>query len=158
MVNRRGFVIQLSGVMAGGVLGQRLLAEVKSGGGKPTAITVYKSKSCGCCAEWVVHVRENGFEPAVHDEEDMDAIKAQLGVPEGVRSCHTALVDKYLIEGHVPAADIKRLLAERPRVAGLAVPGMPSHSPGMAPAGAKIEGFEVVAFQLSGSTQGFARY
>jgi hypothetical protein len=158
MANRRGFVIQLSGVMAAGVLGRRLLAEVKSAGAKPTAITVYKSKSCGCCAEWVEHVRDNGFEPAVHDEEDMDAIKAQLGVPEGVRSCHTALVDKYLIEGHVPAADIKRLLAERPRVAGLAVPGMPSHTPGMAPAGAKIEGFEVVAFQLSGSRKAFARY
>jgi hypothetical protein len=158
MINRRGFVMQLSGVMAAGVLGRRLFAEVKRSGGKPTAITVYKSKTCGCCVEWVDHVRQNGFEPTVHDEEDMDAIKAHLGVPEGVRSCHTALVDKYLIEGHVPAADIKRLLAERPKATGLAVPGMPSHTPGMAPAGAKIEGFEVVAFQLDGTTKTFARY
>jgi hypothetical protein len=157
MIDRRGFMMRLSGVVAAGVLGQRLAAQVRTVG-KPVAITVYKSKTCGCCAEWVDYLAENGFAPAVHDEEDMDAIKAELGVPEGVRSCHTALADKYLIEGHVPAAEIKRLLAEHPKVAGLAVPGMPSHSPGMAPPGAKIEGFEVVAFQLSGSTKTFARY
>ena len=157
MIDRRGFVIRLSGVALTGVLGRRLAAEVRTLE-KPTAITVYKSKSCGCCAEWVDYLGRNGFEPTVHDEEDMDAIKAELGVPEAVRSCHTALVDKYLIEGHVPAADIKRLIAEHPKVAGLAVPGMPSHTPGMAPEGAKIQGFEVVAFQLSGSTKTFARY
>lgn len=156
MIDRREFVIRLSGVALAGVLGRRLAAEVRTL--KPTAITVYKSKSCGCCAEWVDYMGKNGFAPMVHDEEDMDTIKAQLGVPEGVRSCHTALVDKYLIEGHVPAADIKRLIAEHPKVAGLAVPGMPSHTPGMAPEGSQIQGFEVVAFQLSGSTKTFARY
>ena len=140
MMNRRGFVIQLSGVMAAGVLGRRLFAEVTGSGGKPTAITVYKSKSCGCCVEWVDYLRQNGFEPTVHDEEDMDAIKAELGVPGGVRSCHTAVVDKYLIEGHVPAADIKRLLAERPKATGLAVPGMPPHTPGMAVGGGENRG------------------
>jgi hypothetical protein len=158
MLNRRAFVVQISGMVAAGALSRRLAAELVGNGGKPTNITVYKSASCGCCTEWVEHVRKNGFEPTVHDEEDMDAIKAQLGVPSEVRSCHTALADKYLIEGHVPAADIKRLLAEHPTVAGLAVPGMPSHVPGMAPAGARIEGFEVVSFQLNGTTKTFARY
>jgi hypothetical protein len=158
MVNRRAFVIQVAGVVTAGILGRQLAAQVGGNRGKPTAMTVYKSKTCGCCAEWVDYVRKNGFEPSVHDEEDMDTIKSQLGVPAGVHSCHTALVGKYLIEGHVPAADIKRLLDEHPAVAGLAVPGMPSHTPGMAPAGAKIEGFEVVAFQLNGTTNRFARY
>jgi hypothetical protein len=156
MINRRGFVIRLSGLVAAG-MAPRLAAQV-SPFAKPTAITIYKSKSCGCCAEWVDHVRKNGFEPSVHDEEGMDAIKDELGVPQGVRSCHTAVVGKYLIEGHVPASDIHRLLAEQPGVTGLAVPGMPSGTPGMAPPGAKIAGFEVVAFQLDGTTKSFSRY
>jgi hypothetical protein len=155
MITRRTFVIHLSGVVIAGVAGRRLAAQVD---GKPTPITVYKSSSCGCCAKWVDHVRDNGFKPAVHDEEDMDTIKAQLGVPAGVRSCHTALVGKYLIEGHVPAADIHRLLSEQSRVAGLAVPEMPSGTPGMAPPGARIADFEVVSFQLDGTTRTFARY
>jgi hypothetical protein len=158
MLDRRAFVIQLSGVAAAGALSRRLAAEIVGSRGKPTKITVYKSASCRCCAEWVEYVRKNGFETTVHDEEDMDAIKAQLGVPEGVRSCHTALADKYLIEGHVPAGDIERLLAEHPAVAGLAVPGMPPKTPGMATEGSKIEGFEVVSFQLNGTTKAFARY
>jgi hypothetical protein len=158
MIDRRAFVIRVSGLIAGGMAGTRLAAEVSGSSAKPMAITVYKSSSCGCCTSWVEYVRDNGFEPTVHDEEDMDAIKAQLGVPEGVRSCHTALVGKYLIEGHVPASDIKRLVAEQAGVAGLAVPGMPSGTPGMAQAGAKIAGFEVVAFQQDGTTKTFARY
>jgi hypothetical protein len=158
MIDRRAFVIRISGLVAAGVAGTRVAAQVSGSSAKPTAITVYKSSSCGCCAKWLDHVRDNGFKPTVHDEEDMDAIKAQLGVPVAVRSCHTALVGSYLIEGHVPASDIKRLVAEQPRVAGLAVPGMPSGTPGMAEPGAKIAGFEVVAFQLDGTTKTFARY
>jgi hypothetical protein len=157
MINRRDFVLRISGLVAGGVAGQRLAAQLP-GSLKPSPITVYKSSTCGCCAKWVDYVRDNGFEPAVKDEEDMDAIKEHLGVPEGVRSCHTALLGKYLIEGHVPAADMHRLLREQPRVTGLAVPGMPSATPGMAPPGAKITGFEVVAFQLDGTTEILARY
>jgi hypothetical protein len=158
MIDRRTFMIRVSGLVAAGVAGARLAAQVPGSSAKPTPITVYKSSSCECCVKWVDHVRDNGFEPTVRDEEDMDAIKTQLGVPEGVRSCHTALVGKYLIEGHVPASDIKRLAKEQPRVIGLAVPGMPSGTPGMAPPGAKIAGFEVVAFQLDGTTRAFARY
>jgi hypothetical protein len=155
MIHRRMFLIQLSG-LAAGVSGARLLAQ--TGGEKPVPMTVYKSSSCGCCAKWVDYVRSGGFAPTVHDEEDMDAIKAQLGVPSGVHSCHTAIVGRYLIEGHVPAPDIQRLLAARPKVAGLAVPGMPSSTPGMAGPGAPITDFEVVAFQLDGATTSFARY
>jgi hypothetical protein len=158
MIDRRAFVIRVSGLVAAGVAGGQLAAQVAGSSAKPTPITIYKSSSCECCAKWVSHVRDNGFEATVRDEEDMDAIKAQLGVPEGVRSCHTALVGKYLIEGHVPASDIQRLVKQQPRVLGLAVPGMPSDTPGMAQPGAKIAGFEVVAFQLDGTTRVFARY
>jgi hypothetical protein len=158
MIDRRTFMIRVSGLVAAGVAGARLAAQVPGSSAKPTPITVYKSSSCECCVKWVDHVRDNGFEPTVRDEEDMDAIKTELGIPEGVRSCHTALVGKYLIEGHVPASDIQRLVGQQPRVIGLAVPGMPSGTPGMAPPGAKIAGFEVVAFQLDGTTRTFARY
>jgi hypothetical protein len=87
----------------------------------------------------------------------MDQLKDELGVPGPLRSCHTALIDGYLIEGHVPASDIRRVLAERPKVAGLAVPGMPAGSPGMAEPG-KEGDYKVVAFQLSGSTTEYARH
>jgi len=94
----------------------------------------------------------------VHDQEEMDALKDEMGVPPDVRSCHTAIVDKYLIEGHVPASDIRRLLADRPKTLGLAVPGMPPLTPGMAPAGVKPKDFEVISFQPDGSTKVFARH
>jgi hypothetical protein len=123
-----------------------------------TPVTVYKSRTCGCCAKWVDHLRAEGFDPRVHDEETMDQIKDELGVPQAVRSCHTALAGKYLIEGHVPARDIRKLLRYRPKVAGLAVPGMPGGTPGMAEPGTQPSGFEVVAFQLDGKTELFARY
>jgi hypothetical protein len=158
MINRRTFVVRFSGLLAAGVAGPRFGAQVTRSSAKPTPMTVYKSSSCGCCAKWVEHVRANGFEPTIHDEEDMDAVKARLGIPQGVQSCHTAVVGKYLIEGHVPAADIKRLLEQQTKTIGLAVPGMPSATPGMAPPGAKIGGFEVVAFALDGTTRSFARY
>lgn len=158
MIDRRRFVIRVAGLVAAGVACGRPASPVAGSSAKPTPITIYKSSSCECCAKWVDHVRGNGFEPTVHDEEDMDAIKAQLGVPQDVWSCHTALVGKYLIEGHVPAADIRRLVKDQPKITGLAVPGMPSGSPGMAPPGAKITGFEVLAFELDGTTKRFARY
>jgi hypothetical protein len=158
MIDRRGFVMRLVGLIGAGVSGRGLTAQLPTIRRDPTPITVYKSSSCGCCAKWVDHLRANGFAPAVHDEEEMDGLKDELGIPQAVRSCHTALVEKYLIEGHVPAQDIRRLLRERPSMAGLAVPEMPKGTPGMAPPGAKIQGFEVIAFQLDGATRTFARY
>ncbi|HJR17145.1 MAG TPA: DUF411 domain-containing protein [Gemmatimonadales bacterium] len=157
-MKRRVFVARLAGVAALGLTGRRLWAELPAFAPEPTPITVYKSSSCGCCTKWVDHIRASGFAPTVHDEEEMDNLKDMLGIPAGVRSCHTALVEKYFIEGHVPAADIRRLLAERPRAAGLAVPDMPPLTPGMAPAGVEPRDFEVVAFQSDGSTRVFARH
>jgi hypothetical protein len=124
----------------------------------PTPMTVYKSRTCGCCAKWVEHARAEGFDVQVHDEESMDQLKSELGVPPAVRSCHTAVVGRYLIEGHVPASDIREALRRRPKAAGLAVPGMPGGTPGMAEPGAPIEGFEVLVFQSNGSTGVFARH
>ena len=158
MLSRRAFVVRVTGLVAGGLAGRRLIAQSSLFQLSPTPITVYKSSSCVCCAKWVDHVRANGFAPVVHDEENMEAIKDDLGVPDGLRSCHTALVDKYVIEGHVPAADIRRLLADKVKVAGLAVPGMSQGTPGMAPPGAPIAGFEVVGFQSDGTTRTFASY
>ena len=157
MMQRRVFVARIAGLVAVGVVGRRLWGEVPGGMGS-TPITVYKSTTCGCCTKWVDHIRANGFAPVVHDEEEMEALKNKLKVPEGVRSCHTAQIDGYLIEGHVPASDIRRLLAERPKTAGLAVPGMPPLTPGMAPPGVDPRDYEVVSFQLDGSTRLFARH
>ncbi|OFZ96511.1 MAG: hypothetical protein A2Z64_10500 [Betaproteobacteria bacterium RIFCSPLOWO2_02_67_12] len=94
-------------------------------------VTVYKSPTCGCCGDWVKHLRANGFRLEVHDLGDVSPIRRRYGVPGKLASCHTAVVAGYAIEGHVPAADIKRLLRERPKVIGLAVPGMVIGSPGM---------------------------
>ncbi|MGI8818245.1 MAG: DUF411 domain-containing protein, partial [Gemmatimonadales bacterium] len=122
MIQRRRFVVRIAGLVAVGVTGGRLWAQLP-GGTSPTPITVYKSSTCDCCTKWVDHIRASGFSPVVHDQEEMDALKDEMGVPPDVRSCHTAIVDKYLIEGHVPASDIRRLLADRPKTLGLAVPG-----------------------------------
>jgi len=156
MITRRDFVAQAAGLALGALGGRRLWAG--SGTGPGTAITIYKSATCGCCAKWVDHLRANGFVPAVHDEQDMDAIKDNMGVPKGVRSCHTALLGRYLVEGHVPASDLRRLLADRPAVAGLAVPGMPKSAPGMAVPGDTHEAYEVVSFTRDGKTALFARH
>ncbi len=156
MIPRRAFLAQAAALAAGALGARRLPAQRDAEPG--TTITVYKSASCGCCAKWVDHLRANGFAPVVHDEEDMDAIKAEMGVPKDVRSCHTALLDRYLVEGHVPAADLRRLLAERPSVDGLAVPGMPKSTPGMAVPGDPHEPYEVVAFARDGKTTRFAQH
>ena len=94
-------------------------------------IVVYKNPTCDCCGKWVEHLKEAGFTVEVRDELEMRAVKKSLGIPARFSACHTATVGGYLIEGHVPATDIKRLLQERPKAQGLAVPGMPVGSPGM---------------------------
>jgi hypothetical protein len=125
---------------------------------KPIAITVYKDPSCGCCTKWVSHLQANGFAPDVHDRSDMDTLKDSLGVPAALRSCHTAVAGKYVIEGHVPAADVKRLLATKPAgTLGLAAPGMPAGSPGME-MGPRHDRYDVIAFGAKGSTNVFAQH
>jgi hypothetical protein len=121
-------------------------------------VQVYKSPTCGCCANWVKHLQQHGFTTRVTDTNDMASIKAQRGVPARAQSCHTAVVDGYVLEGHVPAADVQRLLRERPAVAGLAVPGMPIGSPGMEVPGQKPQAYDVVAFDKQGQTRVYASH
>jgi hypothetical protein len=119
-------------------------------------IEVYKSPTCGCCTKWIAHLGANGFEVKAHDVDDMTATRAALGVPQALGSCHTASIGGYLIEGHVPAKDILRLLGERPSAAGLAVPGMPRGSPGME--GDIKDPYDVLLFQLNGRYTVYQRY
>ena len=121
-------------------------------------VTVYKDPSCGCCRKWVDHLVANGFAPTTRDRTDMDALKDSLGVPKALRSCHTAVAGKYLVEGHVPAADLKRLLSTKPKdVRGLAVPGMPGGSPGMEMPG-RSDHYDVIAFSTGGKSRLFASH
>lgn len=121
-----------------------------------TAVSVYKSPTCGCCEKWVEHMRAHGFAVTATNMPDVTALKTKHGVPEQLRSCHTSLVGGYVIEGHVPAEDIRRLLRERPAIVGLAAPGMPAGSPGMDMPGAPA--FDVIAFDRDGRTKVFATH
>jgi len=120
------------------------------------AITVYKSPTCGCCTAWVDHMKANGFAVTVRDMDNVAPIKADAGVPGRLQSCHTAIVQGYAIEGHVPADLVKKLLAEKPKVAGLAVPGMPIGSPGMEQGNTK-QPYEVLTFDAQGRSTVYAR-
>lgn len=120
-------------------------------------IDVYKSPTCGCCSKWVDHLKANGFTVRAHDTENVVAHKIRLGVPAGYGSCHTAEVGGYVVEGHVPAKEIKRMLKEKPRARGLAVPAMPTGSPGMETAGRK-DAYDVFLVNRDGSTMTFAHY
>lgn len=122
-----------------------------------TRVTVFKDPNCGCCQEWVKHLRKHSFEVAVRDTSDVRGAKTAGRVPERLHSCHTAFVGGYVVEGHVPAADIRRLLNEKPRVAGIAVAGMPAGSPGME-MGSRKDPYEVIAFKRDGTTRVFARH
>ncbi|MCP3662348.1 MAG: DUF411 domain-containing protein [Gammaproteobacteria bacterium] len=117
-------------------------------------VVVYKSPTCGCCKGWISHLKENGFSVEVHDRSNLNSIKAELGVPRHLQSCHTAKVEGYVVEGHVPADVIVRLLKEKPRIKGLAVPGMPMGSPGME--GPRNDAYDVLTFQSNGKTTVFA--
>jgi hypothetical protein len=116
--------------------------------GEKQVITVHKDPTCGCCSGWVEHLQRAGFEIKVLDTKDLDAVKQRFGVPEDLAACHTAEVSTYVVEGHVPAAALKRFLAEKPTATGLAVPGMPIGSPGME--GGTPEPYEVVLFGPAG--------
>ena len=122
-----------------------------------TTVTVYKSPSCGCCTDWVDHLQANGFDVKVIKMNDMQGIKAEHGVAPHLSSCHTALVDGYVVEGHVPADLILKMLEERPEIAGLTVPGMPVGAPGMEVAGQPAQPYVVLAFDAQGRTAVYAR-
>ncbi len=119
-------------------------------------LEVYKSPWCGCCGAWVDHMHAAGFDVRVNEIEDLAPIKEQYGVDPDLQSCHTAVIDGYVIEGHVPAQDVLRLLTERPAATGLSVPGMPVGSPGMEH-GARRDPYEVILFSPSGRSA-YARY
>jgi hypothetical protein len=122
------------------------------------AIKVYKDPSCGCCGAWIDHLKAEGFKTEVDDGQDMAAIKAKYGVPDDLTSCHTGVTGGYAIEGHVPAADIKRLLKENPKALGIAVPGMPVNSPGMEVPGQPDERYTVWLFAKDGRRSAFAKH
>ena len=121
---------------------------------KSPTITVYKDPGCGCCKSWIEHLIKHGYRVDAKDTPAMTEVKRTLGIPDRLSACHTAVVNGYLIEGHVPAADIARLLKEKPKVAGLAVPGMPMGSPGME--GASADHYDIVAFEKGGKQRVFA--
>jgi hypothetical protein len=127
---------------------------------RPAAPTVhvYKSPTCGCCGKWVEHLEANGFTTMVTEMDDVAVVKDKHNVPAEARSCHTGVVDGYVIEGHVPAADVHRLLKERPAVLGIAVPGMPIGSPGMEIPGSKPQPFRTMSFDKQGELKVFASH
>jgi hypothetical protein len=146
-ITRRSFLGATAASLALGTLG-------RAGAQSPVLVSVYKSPACGCCGEWIKHMRANGFRVETHDVADVLPIKRRYGVPYELASCHTAVVSGYALEGHVPAGDVQKLLSERPRVRGLAVPGMVPGSPGME---GPAEAYATLAFDDRG-TRVFARH
>jgi hypothetical protein len=126
--------------------------------GSLPVVEVYKTATCGCCAKWVDHMRAAKFQTRVTDlsQDELNQVKAKHGLPPRLGSCHTALVGGYVVEGHIPAESVKRLLKERPAIAGIAVPGMPTGSPGMEVPGAPTPPYSVLAFDKQGGLQVFA--
>ena len=158
MITGLGLGVALAAAGAGALLvnrpavaGDASRASALSAQGNGQLVTVYRSPTCGCCKAWEDHLRENGFTVESVETRAMDVVKTENGVPRPLLSCHTAIVDGYVIEGHVPAADIARLLSERPAVRGLAVPGMPTGSPGMETPGREAQPYEVFAFSDDGA-------
>lgn len=121
-----------------------------------TQIEVFKSPYCGCCEKWVEHMEKNGFKVSAHNVNDVPAARKNLGMPDRFGSCHTAKIGGYVVEGHVPAADVQRLLKEKPKAIGLAAPGMPQGSPGMETA--TPVPYETLLIQADGSARLFAKH
>lgn len=126
--------------------------------GQGVGVVVHKTPTCGCCGDWVEHLRESGFDVTVRDLDDLSPVKERVGVPYGLGSCHTAEVEGYFVEGHVPAQDVERLLAERPDARGLTVPGMPLGSPGMEVPSGEVQPYDVLLVKHDGSTAVFASH
>lgn len=137
-----------------------LAAACSAAAAKPLSMTVHKDPSCGCCGAWAERMTATGaFNPSLVDQDDMAALKARLRVPPELASCHTTEVAGYVIEGHVPAADILRLVKGKPAdVIGLAAPGMPAGSPGMEMPDGRRDSYQVFAFRADGSSSIFSRH
>jgi hypothetical protein len=147
---RREFIAVSAGATLALVAAPRLLRALDA----PVKMTVYKSPSCGCCKAWVSYMQAQGFTADVKDMNDLSEIKRSLGVPAKLESCHTALVGAYVIEGHVPADLVKKILSEKPQIVGLAAPGMPADAPGM---GSGKTPYEVISWDKAGKTSVFAK-
>jgi hypothetical protein len=146
-------------IVAGAVVGLVLVAAVPSHESRVTAVSVvvYKDPNCGCCVSWIEHLRRHGFQVSARDTNDVSGVKRTGRVPAQLHSCHTAFVNGYVVEGHVPAADIQKMLDEKPRIAGIGVGGMPIGSPGME-MGARKDKYDVMAFNRDGTMSVFARH
>jgi hypothetical protein len=147
-------------LVAFGVVGAIGLAVALSSGpalGTDPEMVMYKDPNCGCCGAWAEHMRENGFTVKEISTREMSLVKSEAGVPRTLGSCHTATIDGYVVEGHVPASDVKRLLAERPPVIGISAPGMPLGSPGME-GPYEPERYDVVSFDADGKVKVFASH
>ena len=148
--DRRHFLQAVPVALAGLVFGRAALAQTKE------AITVYKDPSCTCCHKWVEHMQANGFVATVTDG-NMSPVKARFKIPPALESCHTTIVRGFIIEGHVPAADVKRLLKEKPKgIVGLTIPGMPASAPGMDLK--PFKPYEVLSFDSTGKTTVYAKH
>jgi hypothetical protein len=155
-VGRRHVMLALGGVAVAAVGAIGYATIFPPAPASAEEVVIYKSPSCECCGRWSSHLRHNGFAVSIKNVEDMDPIKKQAGVPYDMESCHTAFIGGYVVEGHVPAENIRKILAERPGIKGLAVPGMPASSPGMD--GPDPEPYTVYSFDEKGKTAVFASY
>ena len=149
--------VALAALVGAGVALAALMWDQAGTQDRAAVVTVYKHPQCGCCNKWIEHLEENGFVVQPRLELKQAERQTALGVPTALRACHTAIVDGYIVEGHVPASDIKRLLKERPRARGLAVPGMPIGSPGMEQ-GDRVDPYDVLLFDEAGKATTFAHH
>jgi hypothetical protein len=167
MKNSMKWTVMLLALVAVAVVGalyrghaEPALAAQVSQAAQPTSdapvVTVYKNPTCACCGEWAEHLKENGFRVEMKEGADLTRVKKQLGVTMDLASCHTAEVGGYVLEGHVPADVIRQLLAEKPQIRGLAVPGMPAGVPGMPAAGPNRRPFEIFAMEHGGGARVYA--
>lgn len=148
LINRRIFLVGVIGAVTPAIVRAQAIPQM----------TVYKDPNCGCCGAWVAHIKKSGLAAQVIESNAIDAVKRQFGVPAALTSCHTAEIGGYVIEGHVPAAEILRLLKERPNAIGLAVADMPTNSPGMEVRGAPDEQYDVMLFSADAKAQRYATY
>ncbi len=147
-------ILQINAIL---VLSLFIFSGCTPGNSQPrSTVVVYKTPTCGCCKKWVTHLEESGFTVKTTDMDDLSNIKTQFGVPQNLRSCHTAVVDGYIVEGHVPADVIEKMLNEKPEIAGISVPGMPVGSPGMEVEGRPADRYNIVAFNKTGQTKVYA--
>ena len=152
----RSLVQRIGGAVVAATALAGVAVAVKAQGPQRPTVIVYKTPTCGCCGKWVEHLQANGFKVETQHRDDLTSIRQQHKVPPTVTSCHTALVGSYVVEGHVPAADVKKLLAEKPAVKGIGVRGMPIGSPGME--GPNPQPYETLAFTADGKTSVFAKH